>query len=204
MSTVGHVAARIARLSHGRDRLVVAIAGPPAAGKSTLAAALRDALDAGGEQVAVVPMDGFHFDDGILEARGLRPRKGAPETFDVAGLRHLLDRIRQGETDTAYPVFDRSLELARAGAGIVEARTRIVLVEGNYLLLDEDPWRGLVAAFDATIYLDVAPDELERRLMRRWLEFGHGEQAARDKVMGNDLPNAMRVARARLPADIVL
>lgn len=198
------LAAEIVRRANGVQRLVAAIAGAPGSGKSTIAEALRADIAAHGETVAVVPMDGFHFDDRVLEARGLLPRKGAPETFDVAGFHHLLGRIVAREADIAIPVFDRSIEIARAGAAIVPAETRIILVEGNYLLLDEQPWTGLAPLFDLTVWLDVPLEELERRLIRRWLKHGFAGGAARQKALSNDIPNAERVAAGSRPADFVL
>ena len=128
--------ARLIRSKAGdASRYMVAIAGAPASGKSTLAENLRDALMAEGETAIVVPMDGFHFDDRILNARGHRPRKGAPFTFDVPGFEVLLKRIKAREPDIAIPVFDRSMELSRAAADIVDEKARFILVEGNYLLL---------------------------------------------------------------------
>lgn len=203
MDEAGLLAAIKARAS-GRDRLIVAIAGAPGSGKSTLAERLREKIAASGESVAVVPMDGFHFDDRVLGARGLLARKGAPETFDVVGFRHLLMRLRAREVDVAIPVFDRSIEIARAGAAIVPAETRIILAEGNYLLLDEPPWDSLAGAFDLTIWLDVPLDELERRLVRRWLDHGFAPDKAREKALSNDIPNTRRVAAGSRPADITL
>lgn len=196
--------AAISERIKGCDRLIVAIAGAPGAGKSTLAERLREAIEAEGERVAVVPMDGFHFDDRVLAARGLLARKGAPETFDVAGFRHLLMRLRAREPDVAIPVFDRSIEIARAGAAIVPAETRIILAEGNYLLLDELPWDSLAGAFDLTVWLDVPVDELERRLIRRWLSHGFELDEAREKALSNDIPNARRAAAGSRMADITL
>jgi pantothenate kinase len=184
-------------------RFVVGIAGPPGAGKSTLAETLRRDIAAKGIPVAVVPMDGFHFDDRLLEERGLLPRKGAPETFDAAGFLHLLRRLRAREPDVAIPVFDRAIEIARAGAAIVPAQTRILLVEGNYLLLDEQPWTALSDVFDLTIKLEVPLDELERRLVQRWLDLGYAYSRARDKAMSNDIPNARRVVSSSRAADMV-
>ncbi|MDP3896746.1 MAG: nucleoside triphosphate hydrolase [Mesorhizobium sp.] len=204
MSEIAHIAAQLFRRAAGRQRLIVAIAGPPGSGKSTLAEALHDALVAGGQSAAVVAMDGFHFDDSVLRARGQHDRKGAPETFDVAGFEHLLGRLRAREADVAVPVFDRSIEIARAGGAIVGAEARIVLVEGNYLLLDEEPWRRLGPMIDVSIFLDVPRDELERRLIRRWLELGHSPDEARAKALSNDIPNAQRVLEKRRPADIVI
>ena len=117
-----------------RSGEIVGIIGPSGAGKSTLAEALGAALEARcpGE-VAVVPMDGFHYDDGLLVPWGLRPRKGAPETFDTGGLAAALERIRTGDAPVAVPVFDRSIEIARAGARIIPAATRLVIVEGSLI-----------------------------------------------------------------------
>ena len=203
MDEAGLFATIMARAS-GRDRLIVAIAGAPGSGKSTLAERLREKIVASGERVAVVPMDGFHFDDRVLVARGLLTRKGAPETFDVAGFRHLMLRLRAREADVAIPVFDRSIEIARAGAAIVPAETRIILAEGNYLLLDEAPWDSLAGDFDLTVWLDVPVDELERRLVRRWLDHGFAPDKARDKALSNDIPNARRVAAGSRKADFTL
>ena len=203
MDEASLLAAIMARAS-GRDRLIVAIAGAPGSGKSTLAERLREKIEALGERVAVIPMDGFHFDDRVLSARGLLPRKGAPETFDVAGFRHLLMRLRAREAEVAIPVFDRSIEIARAGAAIVPAETRILLVEGNYLLLDETPWDSLADAFDMTVGLDVPEDELERRLVRRWLDHGFAPAEAREKALSNDIPNARRVVAGSGKADFTL
>lgn len=186
----------------GTGRFIVGIAGPPGAGKSTLARTLCDRIAAAGVTVAVVPMDGFHLDDGLLEARGLLPRKGSPETFDVAGLRHLLSRLRNREEDVAVPVFDRAIEIARAGAAIIGADTRIILSEGNYLLLDEAPWDGLAGSFDLTVKLEVPFDELERRLIQRWLDLGYTYSRAREKVLTNDMPNARRVVTGSRQADV--
>jgi pantothenate kinase len=175
----------------GPNRLMVAIAGPPGAGKSSFAQALVEALNAdGSESAAVVAMDGFHYDDGLLEARGLRSRKGSPATFDVGGFRHLLLRLRaRDEAEVAVPVFDRRLEIARAGARIVAARSRVLIIEGNYLLLNQEPWRQLAPLFDLTVMLRLSRSGLENRLIQRWLCHGFSEAEARAKVLGNDLPN---------------
>lgn len=204
MSEIASIAAAIFRKAHGASRVMVAIAGAPGAGKSTLAAALAEALNAGGQSAAVVAMDGFHYDDAVLEARGHRARKGAPHTFDFAGFRTLLKRLREGGEEVAVPVFDRERELSRAAAAIVPAETRIVLVEGNYLLLDEAPWRDLVPLFDVSVFVEVPREELERRLLERWREHGSTDEAGREWVASNDLPNVERVLAHRRPADIVL
>ena len=202
MSEIAHLAATLFRKAAGRRRLMVAIAGPPGAGKSTLAAALLPLLPEG--SAAVVPMDGFHYDNAVLDARGLRARKGAPETFDFDGFRHLLERLRKADADVAAPLFDRAADMARAGAAIVPADRKFVLVEGNYLLLDESPWYGLGPLFDVGVWLDVPTAELERRLVQRWLDHGHTAGEARARAMENDLPNAERVIARRRPPDVTI
>lgn len=185
-------------------RCMIAVAGPPGSGKSTLGAALTEALAARGEKTALVPLDGFHFDDAVLHERGLAERKGSPESFDFAGFHTLLKRVRAGEPDVAIPLFDRSMELSRAAAAIVARDARLILVEGNYLLLDEEPWSALAALFDFSIYLDVPRAELERRLLARWAHHGREAAAARHWVETNDLPNADRVAKRCRTSDIVI
>ena len=181
-------------------RFVVAMAGPPGAGKSTAAAELVAALGVG---ALAVPMDGFHYDDAVLIARGQRDRKGAPDTFDTSGFLHLLHRLRV-EDEVAIPLFDRALELSRGSAGIVGPQDRVLVVEGNYLLLNEAPWTRVPGLVDLTVWLDVPEEELDRRLLDRWAFYGKSPQAARDWIDGNDMPNIRRVTRGSVPADFVI
>lgn len=202
MSTIAKIAAAIFRKAGHSGRLVVGVAGPPASGKSTLAAALRDVLPAG--EAIVVPMDGFHYDDAVLERKGLRDRKGAPDTYDFAGFEWLLKRIKAGEPEVAIPVFDRSVELSRAAADLVGPEHRFVLVEGNYLLLDEAPWSRLAPLIGYSIFVDVGRSELERRLRQRWREHGRPDAEALAWIASNDMPNIERVLARRRQADFVV
>lgn|SRR5690606_25278007 len=201
MSDIAHLAAELFRRAAGRDRFIVGIAGPPASGKSTLAERLRTLL---GEAAALVPMDGFHLDNAVLSARQLLARKGAPETFDFDGFEATLKRLRAPGADVVVPLFDRVADLARAGAGIVPASARFVIVEGNYLLLDEEPWTRLAGLFDRTVYLDVPRGELAHRLVQRWIDHGLSEQAARERAFSNDMVNVQRVEDRRRTADTVI
>ncbi|MBA8902058.1 nucleoside/nucleotide kinase family protein [Phyllobacterium sp. P30BS-XVII] len=184
------------------NRLIVAIAGPPGAGKSTVSAAICAAINAKENDAAmVVPMDGFHLDNAILDARDQRKRKGSPPTFDCAGFEVLLKRLRAGENDVVIPLFDRKLDLARAGAAVVSGDQRILLVEGNYLLLDEAPWDRLAPLFDITVFLQVDRVEMENRLVQRWLGFGYNVGSAQQRALSNDIPNADLVLSRSRPAD---
>jgi len=182
-------------------RLMVAIAGPPAAGKSTLAEQLTHDLNARSPGLAAaVPMDGFHYDDRILTARGDLARKGAPHTFDVGGLRSILERLRANTEDTiAVPLFDRDIEISRNCAMLVAQSVRIILVEGNYLLLKKQPWASLHGLFDVTVFASVPEPELLRRLHSRWDRMSAAELAI--KLDGNDLPNARLILDGSIAAD---
>lgn len=200
---VNVLAHRLTSVTDGARRRMVALAGPPGAGKSTLAEALAAHLTAAGSPAAVMPMDGFHLDDSVLRARGLLARKGAPETFDAAGFIHAVRRVRT-EPEVILPVFDRRREIAIAGVQVIGPETQVVVVEGNYLCLDEDPWSALAQDWDLSVFLDVPLPELERRLIARWQGFGFAADGAREKAMGNDIPNARRVLGARGAVDMVL
>jgi pantothenate kinase len=202
MSEIASIAAAIFKRAGKSPRCIVAIAGPPGSGKSTLAERLLQVLPE--NSAAVISMDGFHYDDIVLNARGLRPRKGAPETFDYRGFAALLKRIRASEPEIAIPVFDRSVELSRAGAAVVGSDVKFILVEGNYLMLDEEPWSALQGLFDFSIFLDVPRGELERRLMERWRGHGKSDEDARAWIASNDMPNIERVLARRLRADLVV
>lgn len=203
--TLDDLAALLPHASAER-RILVGIAGPPGVGKTTTCDILAERLNAVEPgSCGVVAMDGYHFDDAVLLARGDRPRKGAPHTFDLGGLKAMILRLKADEgSDIAVPVFDRSIEIARAGARIIAGTVRIVIVEGNYLLLDAPGWRDLDALFVVTVMLAADETVLEERLTARWEGFGlAGEEMAR-KMEGNDLPNLRLVLRESLAADYLV
>ncbi len=184
-------------------RLIVAMAGAPGSGKSTTADKLAARLNQGGAgMAAVLPMDGYHYDDLHLGPAGLQSRKGAPHTFDVGGLRHTLHRLRtRDEPSVAVPVFDRKIEIARAGARLIAAEVPVIIVEGNYLLLQADPWGQLAPLFDLTVMIDVPETVLRTRLSHRWEKFGMTADQIVAKLEENDLPNGRLVRSASSPAN---
>lgn len=205
MSEIDYDRLRQLILDRGQSkRSLTALAGPPAAGKSYIANALcRDLNKYSPDSAVVLPMDGYHLDDALLEKRGIRDRKGAPHTFDIAGFIHILQRISLGdEIDIAVPVFDRSLELSRAAGRLIPRTARHILVEGNYLLLDQPEWRDLASFFTTTVMITAPRSLLERRLMQRWQNLSPTQ--AREKCESNDLPNADLVMNSSMSTEFNL
>ena len=148
-------------------------------------------------------MDGFHLDNQILVGRGLLNRKGAPETFDAHGFLNLIQRLHS-EAEVVFPIFDRTHDIAVAGAGVIDADCDTVIVEGNYLLYDASIWRDLRPHWDLALRLDVSEDVLHDRLVDRWLKHGLSRAMAEARAAENDLINANSVSQHSLPADISL
>jgi fructokinase len=202
-SHINALAERVHDLASRKPRVIVAIVGAPGSGKSTLAAELARRLERQKLVSRTVPMDGFHLDNAVLDLWGLRTRKGAPETFDARGFVLLAKRLARGE-EVIAPVFDRARDIAIAGAQLIEADAQVVIVEGNYLLLDEAPWSELARLWDVSAFLDVPLPDLRARLIARWLGHGLSRAAATQRAMHNDVPNAQRVIERSRPADLVL
>lgn len=196
------------RSARSNARTIIGVAGPPASGKSTLAEAAVHALNQAAEgpvpRATLLPMDGFHLDNRILESRGLLHRKGAPETFNALGFCDAVSALSDPNREAFFPKFDRQMDLAIANAITVHAGTPIVVVEGNYLLLKAEPWAALRDVFAATVFVSPTMDELRDRLVQRWLNHGLERPAAVHRTEGNDLPNAQMVMEQSSDADLTL
>ena len=203
-TTIEALLDRLTELADQERRSFVALAGAPGAGKSHVADRLAGGLaHRAPGQAAILPMDGYHLDDILLEQRGDRGRKGAPHTFDLDGFTAMLDRLAADDgRPVLVPVFDRSIEIARAAAREIPASARLIIAEGNYLLLDRPGWSELVRRFDLTVFIDVPEEILRKRLTARWA--GADTADAEQKLEGNDLPNMRLVLTHRLPADLRL
>ncbi|MCF6327470.1 MAG: nucleoside/nucleotide kinase family protein [Devosiaceae bacterium] len=187
------------------ERIIVAIAGAPAAGKTTIASDLCDMLNQkSAGSAAILAMDGFHFDNSVLKARGILAKKGAPQTFDADGFTAALERVRAGNQNVAIPVFDRQMDLSRSGASVIDAAVEIIIVEGNYLLLEHSQWAQSALHYNLKIFIEVPLSILEERLIKRWISYGFDPVAAKERAQQNDLVNAKIVLQESQPADIVI
>jgi pantothenate kinase len=201
--TLSDLVARASALAAGPGRAILGITGSPGAGKSTLVEALLRELPP--ERVAHVPMDGFHLADVALRALGRLDAKGAPDTFDVGGYVALLRRLRADAEDVIYaPAFERDLEQPLAGAIAVPRAARLVLTEGNYLLVDSGRWPDVAAQLDEVWFCDPRADVRLDQLVARHVTFGKAPDHARAWVTAVDEPNARLVEATRTRADLVV
>jgi pantothenate kinase len=188
-------------------RAVLGITGPPGVGKTTFVSLLLAELEEQGDPgwVAHVPMDGFHLADVQLARLGLLDRKGAPETFDAAGYAAALDRLRRDTDEVVYlPGFERQTEQPIAASIAVAPSVRLVVTEGNYLLLDEGAWPSARCHLDEVWYCDVDDELRRRRLVDRHTRFGKSAAEAAEWVARSDEANARRMRATRAAADLII
>lgn len=186
-----------------RERALLGICGAPAAGKSTLAERLVAAL---GPASIHIGMDGFHLAQVELARLGRTERKGAPDTFDAAGYVNLLRRLRsRPDGEVVYaPGFRRDLEEPIAGAVPVPPSIRLIVTEGNYLLLPDPPWRSVRDLLDEVWFLDPPEDDRRQWLIDRHRSFGRTLAQARERTFGSDERNAVLINATRPAADLVV
>lgn len=190
------------RLAEGR-RIILGIAGAPGSGKSTFAAWLQQQFEPG--SAVVVPMDGFHLANAIIDGTPLRQRKGAMDTFDAGGYLALLRRLASRDEEVVYaPEFRRTIDEPVAASIAVPATVPLVITEGNYLLADPAPWKDVRACLDETWFVDTPQDLRLSRLVARHIGFGMAPDAARAWAMGPDEANARMILATRAGADRII
>jgi pantothenate kinase len=186
------------------DRVIIAMAGPPASGKSYLADKVAqhiNSLSENTERAIVVPMDGFHHDNAKLIAMDRLHRKGAPDTFDAEGFVRSISDLKNAQIDHFMPSFDRQNDCVVKNSIKIKPKNKIIIVEGNYLLLGASPWNGLQEIFDYKILLSPAKDVLRERLYERWKTHGLDPTSAKKRAEENDMKNAIFVLENSVGAD---
>ena len=179
----------ISSLKPKENRVLIAVAGPPGSGKSTVGELLTDLMNKNLMKTSLVPMDSFHLDNETLEKSNLLERKGAPETFDLGRFLSLIKELRS-KNDIKVPLFDRSADKVIKDGQIISREQDYLVIEGNYLLLDRELWRDLSKYWDYKIFLKIKKTVLKSRLIERWLAENHTYSEAEARVIKNDMVNA--------------
>eukprot|EP01134_Creolimax_fragrantissima_P000458 CFRG0458T1 len=204
---VGHEFKKAYENEKNDTRILIGIAGVPGSGKSTVAAVITDFLNKEVPQSAVVvPMDGFHYYRRELDLmkedqENIHERRGAPWTFDVCAFLHALQTIKRcGEA--SLPAFEHSVGDPIPDKIKVTKRTRYVLIEGNYLLLDADIWRDIKSLCHKLYFMDVNVDDALKRLAERHMKvWGFTKKQALHRIEVNDGINSKLIQQSRSRAD---
>ncbi|CAN5191019.1 nucleoside triphosphate hydrolase [soil metagenome] len=179
-----------------QSRYLLGLAGSPASGKSTFSAQLVNRINfvLNKEVAVVVPMDGYHFSNQVLDEMGLKPLKGIPATFDGQGFVDLIKRLKSETNESVFaPLFDRSIEASIENGIEIAPRHEIIVSEGNYLLIDEKPWNELRNLFDEIWFIDSTMEKLMPRLLERHKNCGRNNEETKAKIDSTDLPNAILI-----------
>ena len=204
INTIEEALKRLRNLNENNNqRIIIGIVGKPGAGKSTLTSYLLENLVK--EKAVLVPMDGYHLSNKLLEEYKKADRKGAYDTFDARGYSELLKRIKLDlESDIYFPIFHREIEESIVAEGVVSKDCKVVLTEGNYLLLNNHGWQDVKSFLTESWYIQI-DDELRReRLMARSIRYGRSPEIAYKWTHGSDEINAELVQTTVASADVII
>lgn len=194
----------IASLLQGsKPRTMIGIVGKPGAGKSTVVTEIQKQFST--EEVAIIPMDGYHLSNEELIKLGRRERKGAPDTFDVEGFISLITRVRNEiDKDHTFPIFHREIEASKADEGIVLRNTKVIVIEGNYLFSEEHNWSEVFPLLDQSWFIEIDDEIRMQRLITRHIKYGKTPQEAEEWSRGSDEENAKFIAKTASRAERII
>jgi len=207
MSPLDALVERALALTSPGGRIIVGITGSPGAGKTTLAKQLVAKINSGSDVARAVylPMDGFHLANATLDRLGIHDRKGAIETFDGWGFVALLGRVLAERDHPVYaPSFERTVDEGIAGEVAIPAGIEIVVAEGNYLLVDQEPWNRIPALLAESWFCETGSDERLTRLVDRHTRHGRSPEAALAWASSVDGANALLIEPTKARADLVV
>ena len=190
-------------LEGSSPRTIIGIVGKPGAGKSTVVAEIQNQFES--NDVAIIPMDGYHLSNEELIELGRRNRKGAPDTFDVSAFVSLLRSVRNEiNKNHTFPIFHREIEASKEGEGLVPAGAKVVVVEGNYLFSQEYGWHEVFPLLDQSWFISIDDEIRMRRLIARHIAYGKTAQEAEEWSLGSDEMNARFIEKSANRAEKVI
>ena len=182
----------------------VGIVGAPCSGKSTISKQLIKILNKDSNIASLLSMDGFHYDNKILKNKNMLDKKGSYKSFDVIGFLSCIKVLKQAKYNISVPIFDRKKDITIANTKIIKKNTKIVLIEGNYLLLNKKYWQKISSFLDISIFLDVDMKTLKQRAINRWIYYGLKQKEAKKRVINNDMKNTKIMRKYSKKANFIL